>query len=137
MAIQYSVPPGTILRCDYSRGGFQEPEMVKIRPAIVVSPRLRHRDWLCTVVPISTAEPERDLPYVVKLGLTLPEPFDNPVGWAKCDMLATVAFSRLDLFRTARDRLAGRRRYLQPRLSPDDFAGYNRAFATPSDWSMT
>src|SRR5215217_2612804 len=51
MALTYSVGPGTILRCDYSRGGFQEPEMVKARPAVVLSPRLPHRDSLCTIVP--------------------------------------------------------------------------------------
>jgi DNA-binding CsgD family transcriptional regulator len=30
----------------------------------------------------------------------LPEPFSSPVAWAKCDMLATVGFGRLDLFRS-------------------------------------
>jgi len=33
----------------------------------------------------------------------LPEPFSYSVAWAKCDMLATVAFDRLDLLRTERD----------------------------------
>ena len=47
MGISYPVGPGTILRCDYSRGGFQPPEMVKARPAVVISPRLPHRAGLC------------------------------------------------------------------------------------------
>ena len=49
----------------------------------------------------------------------LPAPFDAPICWAKADMIATVAFRRLELFRTARDP-GGRRQYLRPRLSGDD-----------------
>ncbi len=41
--------------------------------------------------------------------------------WAKADMVATVSFQRLDMFRTDRDQF-GKRKYLSPRLSEDDFA---------------
>jgi hypothetical protein len=41
------------------------------------------------------------------------------VAWAKCDMLATVGFERLDLFHTARDQY-GKRRYLHPKLTGAD-----------------
>lgn len=123
MALTYPVGPGTILRCDYSRGGFQEPEMVKARPAVVLSPRLPHRDGLCTVVPLSCSEPERAVSYVVRLELNPPppEPYGERVVWAKCDMLATVSFKRLDLFRTGRD-FEGKRKYLTLKLPPADFA---------------
>jgi mRNA interferase MazF len=122
MAIQYPVALGTLLLCDYSLGGFKEPEMVKRRPAIVVSPRLPHRDRLCTVVPISSSPGVKELDYIVRLhfALPLPEPFDYETVWAKCDMLATVSFERLELFRTGRDH-TGKRRYLQPRLPDLDF----------------
>ncbi|MHB1101955.1 MAG: type II toxin-antitoxin system PemK/MazF family toxin [Devosia sp.] len=105
MAIQFALPVGTIVLCDYSLGGFRAPEMVKKRPAIILSPRLPYRDGLCTVVPISGSFDGRDLPYVVRLELTdeLPPPFVHKIVWAKCDMLATVAFERLDMFRTGRD----------------------------------
>jgi hypothetical protein len=36
-------------------------------------------------------------------------------------MLATVAFHRLDLFRTGRDQ-TGKRKYLHPKVTPDDLA---------------
>lgn len=49
MAIRFPVSPGTILLCDYATG-FRAPEMVKRRPAVVISPHLRHRDRLCSVV---------------------------------------------------------------------------------------
>lgn len=122
MAIEYPVPQGTIVRCDYTRGGFQPPEMVKARPAIVISPRLPHRDGLCTVVPISGSSSGRDLAYEIRLEFVppLPDPYPYEVAWAKCDMLATVGFKRLDMFRTARDQ-TGRRKYLKPRLSDEDF----------------
>lgn len=122
MPIKYALPPGTIVLCDYGQGGFRPPEMVKFRPAVVVSPRLPHRDGLCAVVPLSgTVEEGRPLDYVVRLDLSvaLPDPFPQTVWWAKCDLIATVGFGRLDMFRTARDH-TGKRRYLQPRLPTSD-----------------
>lgn len=95
--------------------------MVKRRPAVVISPRLPHRDGLCAVVPLSTSPPDRPLDYVVEISLAqpLPEPFASPVMWAKCDMVATVGFTRLDLFRTVRDQ-EGKRKYLTIRLPSED-----------------
>jgi mRNA interferase MazF len=55
----------------------------------------------------------------------LPYPFLHRVAWAKCDMLATVGFARLDLFRTDRDQY-GRRRYLHPKLSETDLERVRR-----------
>ena len=122
MSIRYDAARGTILLCDYSLGGFREPEMVKRRPAIVVSPRLPRRDGLCAVVPLSGTEPQRPVPYVVRLELDeeLLAPFSQRVWWAKCDMVATVSFERLDFFRTARDQI-GKRQYRHPKVTPADF----------------
>lgn len=116
-----------MLLCDYSLGGFREPEMVKRRPAVVISPRLPHRDHLCTVIPLSSSPGARELDYIVRLEITepLPEPFDYRVMWAKCDMMATVSFERLDLFRTVRDH-TGKRRYLQPKLPEADLQRVRR-----------
>lgn len=121
MAIQFAVGPGTILLCDYSLGGFRAPEMVKRRPAIVISPRLPFRDGLCSIVPLSSSPPTHLVDYVVHIALPkpLPDPFDQQVCWAKCDMIATVAFERLDLFRTKRDQ-SGKRKYLHPVLGAED-----------------
>ncbi len=121
MAIKYPVLPGTIVLCDYALGGFREPEMVKRRPVIVMSPRLRHRDHLCTVVPLSSKPGLAEVDYVVELNFVrpLPAPFENTVVWAKCDMLATVSFARLDLFRTQRDS-SGKRQYITPKLPESD-----------------
>jgi uncharacterized protein YifN (PemK superfamily) len=123
MGIKYPVGIGTILLCDYSRGGFRPPEMVKKRPAVVISPRLPHRDGLCTVIPLSAEEPDFPVGYVARIefGEPLPYPFPYRVFWAKCDMIATVSFERLDLFHTERDQY-GKRRYLHPKMSAGDLA---------------
>lgn len=86
---------GTIVICDFS--WFKEPEMVKRRPAIIISPRLRGRDNLCTVVPFSTTPPNRLMPYHYKLFTdpALPDPFPEPFHWLKCDMVYTVSFDRM------------------------------------------
>ncbi|MDI3307691.1 MAG: type II toxin-antitoxin system PemK/MazF family toxin [Acetobacteraceae bacterium] len=127
MPIQFPVAPGTLLLCDYSTG-FREPEMVKRRPAVVISPRLPHRNGLCTVVPLSTTPPEQDVPYVCRLDLMvqLPEPFSARTVWAKADMMATVGFQRLDLFRTGRDQY-GKRKYLQLKLPAEDLTRVRNA----------
>jgi mRNA-degrading endonuclease toxin of MazEF toxin-antitoxin module len=55
--------------------------MVKRRPAIVISPRLPHRDGLCTVVPVSSDRPDHEVDYVVRLEFNppLPEPLSYRV----------------------------------------------------------
>lgn len=118
MSINYPVPPGTIVLCDYDTG-FRPPEMVKRRPVVVVSPRLKGRDSLCTVVPLSTTPPPKAVPYVCRIELpqALSEKFSSTVLWVKADMLATVAYRRLDLFRSKRDEKDHRRRYYTVRLT--------------------
>jgi mRNA interferase MazF len=66
--------------------------------------------------------------YVVRIELSqaLPEPFGETVWWAKCDMIATVGFHRLDLFGTNRDQ-NGKRKYLHPMLSAAEFASVQDA----------
>lgn len=97
MAIQFHPEQGTILICDFN--GFVMPEMVKRRPVVVVSPRLRRRDGLCTIVPLSTTAPPEISPYHFKLHTTppLPEPFNADYHWVKADMVYTVSHNRLIL----------------------------------------
>ena len=99
--------------CDYSMGGFVPPEMVKRRPAIVLAGALPRRGKLLSVVPLSGTEADPRNLYQCRLELDkpLPEPFAAMVWWVKADMIATVGFDRLDLFRTARDQY-GKRKYL-------------------------
>jgi len=128
MSIQHPVGVGTLLMCDYQTG-FVPPEMIKRRPAVVVSPRLPYRDNLCAIVPLSTTAPSRVMPYHCELNvaaLQIPPPWNAPVVWAKADMLATVCFSRLDLFRTNRDQY-GKRQYLHPKLHPDQITALQGA----------
>lgn len=113
MPIKYVVPPKTILLCNFNMGGFKPPEMVKVRPVVVLSGRLPRRDNLITVVPLSGTEsdPRNDYHCRVELAEALPEPYAETVWWAKCDMVATVGLARLDLFRTERQP-NGQRKYL-------------------------
>ena len=110
-----------MLLCDYSKGGFKPPEMVKRRPVIAISPRLRHRYGLITIVPLSTSAPAKVAPHhcQIELPYSLPH-FPTKVCWVRADMLATVGFERLDLFRTDRDQ-TWKRKYLTPRISEEDF----------------
>lgn len=102
---------GTVLRCDYEPG-FKPPEMVKRRPVIVVSPRLRQRDGLCTVVPLSGSDPAKVMPYHCKIEFDppLPPPYDDGTHWVKADMIATVGFHRLYPLFMEKDQY-GKRKY--------------------------
>ena len=115
MPIKYPLRIGTIVWCNYDLGGFTPPEMIKKRLAVVVSPRLPQRDKLATVVPLSTTPPHRDISYQCKIEIEkdLPKPYTSKVVWAKCDMMATVSYSRLDLIRDGRNETTGKRKYLQ------------------------
>lgn len=126
VALNYAVRLGTIVICNYNTG-FTPPEMVKNRLAVVMSPRLPHRDNLCCVVPLSTTPSRRDIAYQCRIELeqSPPRPFEGTVKWVKADMLATVSYQRLDLPKV-RDPISRQRRYLQIRIS-DEQINYIRS----------
>tara|TARA_R110000796_G_scaffold8843_33_gene29385 strand:+ start:7113 stop:7382 length:270 start_codon:yes stop_codon:yes gene_type:complete len=64
-----------------------------------------------TVVPLSGSESSEKYHCKIELDSALPEPYAETCWWVKADMVASVSFSRLDLFRTDRDQ-SGKRKYL-------------------------
>ncbi len=110
MAIQYHPDQGTIVICDFD--GFVAPEMIKRRPAVVVSPRFRTRNGLCAVVPLSTTSPAQVCAYHFKLSVVppLPAPYDAGFHWVKADMVYTVSLARLHLPFSGKDA-QGKRNY--------------------------
>lgn len=103
MALLYHPKVGEILLCDFDTGFFP-PEMIKVRPVAIVSPRLRRREGLVAVVPLSTTEPSDEQNYHVNVTLArpLPRPFQSRSMGAKCDMVTTLSLTRLDRFKLPR-----------------------------------
>lgn len=100
MAIPFRPKPGAVLYCDFK--GYIFPEMVKARPVVIVSPAHMSRKDLVTVVPLSTTAPDPVEKYHYKLTGN-PIPGDGSLEvWAKCDMVATVCFDRLDRVKLGR-----------------------------------
>jgi len=91
-----------MLSCNFS--GFQKPEMVKIRPVVVVSDRIRNRDT-CIVVPISSVLPTDPKAVFVAFDKDKYVFLDKPENWAKCETVNSVRWSRLSRLR---DRNTGR-----------------------------
>jgi len=87
---------GEIVFCDFTP--FAAPEMIKRRPCIVVSPVLKNRPKICTIVPLSTTPPVPPQAYNVQIVIQPPlrKPYDDPIAWVKADMLYTVSINRLD-----------------------------------------
>lgn len=112
MAIREHPLQGSLVTVDYSAGGFKEPEMVKRRLAVVLSPRIVARPHLCTVVPLSLSPPDKVMPYHKQLivPFELPREWGNQEKWIKGDMVNAVGFHRLDLLRLGKDR-TGKRIY--------------------------
>jgi uncharacterized protein YifN (PemK superfamily) len=98
MSLSAHPQPGTILRVDLTEG-FRAPEMIKRRPAIVLSHKIPGRSLLCTIVPLSTTAPNPILPHHMQITLDppLPNPYATPSMWVKGDIVLTVAFHRLRL----------------------------------------
>lgn len=119
MPLNYHPSIGTIVICDFQ--GFVAPEMVKRRPAVVISPRLRSREGLCTIVPLSTTIPPKIELYHHKLIVDppLPSPYDSGWHWVKGDMIYTVSFSRLSLPFLGKDSF-GKRQYDQRVVGKED-----------------
>lgn len=102
--------------------GFKEPEMVKSRPVIIISPRLPHREHIVAIVPISLTPPKHSLPFCYKLSKNYnPLETDDLTSWAKADMLLNIGTYRLSAFKISR------RHYSYPTLSPEDLAGVRHA----------
>ncbi len=109
MALSFHPKLGLVLVCDYTTG-FILPKMVNRRPVVVISPRLRHRANLCTVVPLSTTTPERWQDYHCSITVEepLPKPWDAEIVWVEADMIATMSFKRLELVRGPKDSWGNR-----------------------------
>ena len=113
MAINFYPKAGQILVCDFT--GFREPEMVKVRPVIIISPKLPYRSEIVTVVPISTTPPIKEVDHVVRLSKNYhPNESDDLPCWAKCDMIMNIATWRLNSFKV------GRRKWYSPRANTED-----------------
>jgi len=116
MPLKFYPPSGQVFVCNFS--SFKEPEMTKIRPVIIISPRLPYRSEIVTVVPISTTRPKHDLSFVVRLSKNYhPKEADDLACWAKCDMMNNLSIARLDMFKV------GRRKYYYPTLNPENLKG--------------
>lgn len=94
MPITFHPRPGIVLMCDFTTG-FMAPEIIKMRPVVVVSPHHIKRHNLYTVVPLSRTEPNPSQPYHVYFPKT-PVAGEFGACWAKCDMVMSVSTERLD-----------------------------------------
>lgn len=124
MPITFHPKAGTLLMCDFTTG-FKPPEMVKVRPVIVVSRKNSH---IAIVVPLSTVEPIPFGPCHVEMSLdSLPNSLRDKRCWAKCDMVSHVAFWRLDRVKNGKCPKTGKRIYVAPQITDVDLAQIRQA----------
>jgi uncharacterized protein YifN (PemK superfamily) len=111
MPLKFQPKVGSVVMCDFE--GYVVPEMIKVRPVVVLA---KHPDnsQLVTVVPLSTTEPIPHKAYHHRIESN-PLPGKTAVCWAKCDMVATVSLARLDRFKTKQ------REWVVPTLGSSDF----------------
>ena len=104
MTIIFHPKRGTILECDFK--GFIQPEMIKRRTVVVLSPQIGDRPGLCTVVALSLTKPKVIQKYHLEIFFDpeLPYPYASPSKWLKGDMIYSVSVARLDLLFKGKDR---------------------------------
>ena len=100
MAITFTPKRGAILMCNFEMA-FVDPEMRKVRQALVVSIRdNNHRHALlagtCTVIPFSTIKPKTLSPDDVFIEEGTYWSLSEDC-WARCKMITTVSHDRLRL----------------------------------------
>ena len=93
MAIRFHPKPGMVLSCDLR--GSVPPEISKIRPVAIITPRYLRRTALATIVPLSTKRPHLAGLQHVRLSS---RPYSGSAWevWAKCDLAMSVSYARLD-----------------------------------------
>ncbi len=126
MPIAYHPKQGCIVRVSFDEA-FKKPEMVKPRLCIVVSKPIQSRPNLCTIIPLSTTDPDKIMPYHYKLTIPfkLPDRWTSKTCWAKCDMIYSAGFHRIDLLRLGKED--GRRVYQTECIPEESFKGLQRA----------
>lgn len=119
MSISGHPTRGSIVTVDY-RSGFMEPEMVKRRLAVVISPDIKNRIKLTTVVPLSLTPPEAIMPYhkQIEIPFEMPKKWGGGNRWIKGDMVNSVGFHRIDFLMLGKDK-TGKRIY-QYQALPDE-----------------
>lgn len=125
MPLTFHPHPGMVLICDFN-SGFKAPEMIKRRPVVVVSPRPRRSNQLCTIVPLSTTAPNPVEPFHHRMDpRSLPGKLARKETWAKCDMLATVCLDRLDRVMVGKGP-EGKRIYVAEQVVEEDLEAIRR-----------
>ena len=125
MPLTFHPKPGMVLICDFNTG-FKAPEMIKRRPVVVISPRPRRSNRLCTIVPLSTTAPNPVEPFHHRMDpCSLPGKLARRETWAKCDMLATVSLERLDRVMVGKES-GGKRIYVAEQILAEDLEAIRR-----------
>ena len=126
LPLNFHPGPGALLMCDFS--GFQVPEMIKVRPVVVISPRRRRSSGLCTIVPLSTKAPKPVEPFHHLMDpRSVPIELGSGQSWAKCDMLYTVSLKRLS-------RVKGPAGHLTPQVLPEDLDAVRKGVLKALGW---
>lgn len=82
MPLHYNPGIGCIVMCKFDKA-FKEPEMVKPRPAVIVTPPTALRPNLCAIVPLSTSKPQKIMPYHLEIKLPCRFSSSEPVSRRK------------------------------------------------------
>lgn len=112
---------GDVFILDFDTLGFVVPEMIGRRPVAVVSAKsLNDARNLVNVVALSTTPPRQRASHVVPLSKDYYWSDRGLTVFAKCDMLCTVAMTRLEHLEAYKNGRFGHNRRPVPRLSGVD-----------------
>lgn len=97
MALYKQPDIGSIVMCDFT--GYIEPEIIKVRPVIVIA-KHPHNSKLITIVPLSTTKPSE----LANFHFQMISPIDRKTAWAKCDLIYSISIERLNKIKVIKGR---------------------------------
>jgi len=128
MSLLFQPKAQSVVMCDFA--GFVVPEMVKIRPVVVLA-RNHQNHKLVTIVPLSTTKPKTISACHHSLSANPLPDKPHTQCWAKCDMVYTVSINRLDRYRLSVGR------FVIPTVSSTDFEAIKAGVAAALNLSDT
>ena len=126
MPAKYHPPQKSVVLVRFD-SAFKAPEMVKPRLCVVLSPPMKARPNICTVVPLSLSPPPRRMPYhcTIRIPFQLPPRWGDAERWVKGDMVYAAGLHRVELLNIGRDGV-GKRKYQTTPLPDEVFVKIQR-----------
>src|SRR3569833_2212618 len=132
MAIPFKPTARSVVLCNFA-SGFHPPEMCKVRPVVVLSPKRDNRNT-CIVVPLSTVAPRFPRKFHHQLDLmSMPAQLRDRASWVKGNLVTAVGLWRIE--RLAKlSKSSEQETFASHKVTQEDWDAIKRAVIAAFAW---